>query len=36
MGASTRVTFSGGGGAEYLIGSPNIVVHPMQAKNDVS
>jgi hypothetical protein len=36
MGASTRTTLGGGGGAEYLAASPNIVVQPMQAKNDVS
>jgi len=30
------VTFSAGGGFEYLTGSPNIVVQPMQAKNGVS
>jgi hypothetical protein len=31
IGASTRVTLTGGGGAEYFVGSPNIVVQPMQA-----
>jgi hypothetical protein len=31
IGASIRVTFAGGGGAEYFVGSPNIVVQPMQA-----
>jgi len=36
MGASMRVTFSFGGGAEYLAGSPNMVVQPMQAKKAVS
>jgi hypothetical protein len=36
IGASTRVTFTGGGGFEYFAGSPNIVVQPMHAKNEVS
>jgi len=36
MGASTRVFFTGGGGAEYFAASPNMVVQPMQAKNAVS
>jgi len=35
-GASMRVTLSGGGGAEYFVGSPNMVVQPMHAKNAVS
>jgi hypothetical protein len=30
------VTFSAGGGFEYFVGSPNIVVQPMQAKKGVS
>jgi hypothetical protein len=30
------VTFTAGGGFEYLVGSPNIVVQPMHAKNGVS
>jgi hypothetical protein len=30
------VIFGGGGGAEYFVGSPNMVVQPMQAKNAVS
>jgi hypothetical protein len=30
------VTFTAGGGFEYFVGSPNIVVHPMHAKNGVS
>jgi len=36
MGASMRVTFTWGGGAEYLAGLPNMVVQPMHAKNAVS
>ncbi|HVY80571.1 MAG TPA: hypothetical protein VG994_06270 [Steroidobacteraceae bacterium] len=36
IGASTRVTFISGGGFEYFVGSPNIVVQPMQAKKGVS
>jgi hypothetical protein len=36
MGASTRVAFMGGDGAEYFDGSPNMVVQPMHAKNAVS
>jgi hypothetical protein len=31
-----RVTFTAGGGAEYLAGLPNMVVQPMHAKNAVS
>jgi hypothetical protein len=36
IGASTRVTFTAGGGFVYFVGSPNIVVQPMHAKNGVS
>jgi hypothetical protein len=36
IGASTRVIFSAGGGFEYFVGSPNIVVQPMHAKKGVS